>query len=38
VAEASRVSESLLKVAGDVAQPISNRYALAAEKIKSATL
>lgn len=38
VAEASRVSESLMKVAGDVAQPISNRYALAAEKIKSATL
>jgi len=38
VAEASRVSESLLKVAGDIAQPISNRYALAAEKIKSATL
>jgi phasin family protein len=38
VAEASRVSESLLKVAGDVAQPISNRYALAAEKIKSAAL
>ena len=38
VAETSRVSESLLKVAGDVAQPISNRYALAAEKIKSASL
>jgi len=38
VAEASRVSESLLKVAGDIAQPISNRYALAAEKIKSTAL
>lgn len=38
VAEASRISESLLKVAGDIAQPISNRYALAAEKIKSAAL
>jgi len=38
VSEASRVSESLLKVAGDVAQPISNRYALAAEKIKSVAL
>ena len=38
ISEASRVSESLLKVAGDVAQPISNRYALAAEKIKSATV
>ncbi len=38
VAEASRVSESLMKVAGDIAQPLSNRYSLAAEKIKSATL
>jgi phasin family protein len=37
VAEASRVSETLMKVAGDVAQPLSSRYALAAEKIKSAT-
>jgi phasin family protein len=38
VAEASRVSESMMKVAGEVAQPLSNRYALAAEKIKSAAL
>jgi len=38
VAEASRVSEALMKVAGDVAQPISNRYAIAAEKIKSTAL
>ena len=38
VAEASRVSEALMKVAGDVAQPISNRYALAAEKIKATAL
>jgi len=38
VAEASRVSEALMKVAGDVAQPISNRYAIAAEKIKTAAL
>lgn len=37
-AEASRVSETLMKVAGEVAQPLSNRYAVAAEKIKSATL
>ena len=37
VAEASRVSEALMKVAGDVAQPLSTRYALAAEKIKSVT-
>jgi phasin family protein len=34
VAEASKVSEKLLKIAGDVAQPLSNRYAVAAEKIK----
>ncbi len=38
VSEASRVSESLIKVAGDVAQPLSNRYALAAEKIKTTSL
>lgn len=38
VAEASRLSEAWLKIAGDIAQPISNRYALAAEKIKSAAL
>ena len=38
VAEASRLSETLMKVAGDVAQPISTRYAIAAEKIKSTSL
>ena len=38
VSEASRVSETLMKVAGDVAQPLSTRYALAAEKIKTAAL
>jgi len=38
VAEASRVSEALMKVAGEIAQPLSNRYALAAEKIKSAAI
>ena len=38
VAETSRVSEVLMKVAGEVAQPLSSRYALAAEKIKSASL
>ena len=38
VAEASRLSESMLKFAGDIAQPLSTRYALAAEKIKSPTL
>jgi phasin family protein len=38
VAEASKVSETLLKLAGDIAQPLSNRYALAAEKFKANTL
>ncbi len=38
VAEASRVSESLLKVAGEIVQPLSNRYAVAAEKFKATTL
>ncbi|WP_404714341.1 phasin family protein [Sphingomonas sp. MMS24-J13] len=37
VAEASKFSESMMKLAGDIAQPLSNRYALAAEKIKAAT-
>ena len=34
VAETSKNTESLVKLAGEVAQPISNRVALAAEKIK----
>lgn len=38
VTEASKLSEAWLKLAGEIAQPLSNRYALAAEKIKSATL
>ncbi len=37
VAEASKFSESMMKLAGDIAQPLSNRYALAAEKIKAAS-
>lgn len=37
VAEASKFSEALMKVAGEIAQPLSTRYALAAEKIKGAT-
>jgi phasin family protein len=36
VADASRSTELMLKLAGDVAQPLSNRVALAAEKIKVA--
>jgi phasin family protein len=38
VAEASKVSETMLKLAGDITQPLSNRYALAAEKFKSTSL
>lgn len=36
VAESSKNTEAVLKLAGDVAKPISNRVALAAEKIKVA--
>ena len=38
VAEASKFSESMMKLAGDVAQPLSTRYAVAAEKIKAVAL
>ncbi|OYY71624.1 phasin family protein [Sphingomonas sp. 28-63-12] len=34
VAESSKNTEALLKLAGEIAQPISNRVAVAAEKIK----
>lgn len=36
VAQASKNSEAALKLAGDVFQPISNRFAVAAEKLKIA--
>ena len=36
VAETSRQTEAMLKLAGEVAQPISNRVALAADKVKVA--
>ena len=36
VAEASRSTEAMLKLAGEVVQPLSNRWALAAEKVKQA--
>jgi len=36
VAEASKNTEALIKLAGDAAQPLSNRVALAAEKAKLA--
>ena len=38
MAEASKLSEAWVKLAGDIFQPISSRYAVAAEKIKSASL
>ncbi len=34
VAETSKMSEALVKLAGEIVQPISNRYAVAAEKMK----
>lgn len=36
VAESSKNTEAMIKLAGDVAKPISNRVAIAAEKIKVA--
>jgi phasin family protein len=36
ISETSRNSETMLKLAGEVFQPISNRFAVAAEKIKLA--
>lgn len=36
VAEASRSTEAALKLAGEIAQPISNRVAVAVEKVKTA--
>ncbi|WP_226946729.1 phasin family protein [Rhizorhabdus phycosphaerae] len=38
VAQASKLTESWLKLAGEVMQPLSSRAAIAAEKIKSASL
>ncbi|MDB5689198.1 MAG: phasin family protein, partial [Sphingomonas bacterium] len=37
VAEASKVSESMLKLMGEMVQPLSTRYAVAAEKLKATT-
>lgn len=36
VAETSKSTEAALKLAGDIFQPLSNRFAVAAEKLKSA--
>jgi phasin family protein len=35
VAESSKVSEAVLKLAGEVAEPITSRYAVAAERVKN---
>lgn len=35
IAESSKVTEAWLKLAGDVVQPLSNRLAVAAEKVKA---
>ena len=36
VAEMSRSTEAMLKLAGEVAQPVANRVAVAVEKVKMA--
>ena len=38
VAESSKASEAVLKLAGEVAEPITSRYAVTAERVKSAAL
>ena len=35
VAESARLSETMLKIAGDVAEPINSRYTAAAERVKT---
>jgi phasin family protein len=36
VAESGRLSEALVKVAGEVAEPLTNRYSVTAERVKAA--
>ena len=38
VAEGSKFTESYLKLIGEMAQPLSNRYAIAAEKVKTSVV
>ena len=38
IAESSRLSETVIKLAGDVIEPLSSRYSVAAERVKSAAL
>jgi len=35
VAESSKMSEAMLKIAGEVAEPITSRYSIAAERVKN---
>ena len=35
VAESSKASEAMIKLAGEVAEPITSRYAVAAERVKT---
>ena len=35
VAETARVSEALVKLAGDIAEPLNSRYSAAAERVKT---
>lgn len=36
VAESAKLSEAMIKLAGDVAQPLASRYSVTAEKVKAA--
>jgi phasin family protein len=36
VAESSKLSETMIKLAGDVAEPLASRYSVAAERVKAA--
>ena len=38
VAESSKLSEAVIKLAGEVAEPITSRYSVAAERVKSVAL
>ncbi len=38
VSESSKMSEAMIKLAGEVAQPITSRYAIAAERVKNVAL
>ena len=38
VAESSKVSEAVVKLAGEVAEPITSRYSVAAERVKTLAL